>query len=59
MRHVARAQHYCVRTRLLDWLGSSYVAAYFAATSAMRIYTSNPDAKELKLTVWRGKDICQ
>lgn len=33
---IALAQHYGVPTRALDWSQSSYVAAYFAASSALQ-----------------------
>lgn len=47
---MAMAQHHGVPTRLLDWTSRSYVAAYFAASSAIGRYRDwNPDER---LAVW-------
>ncbi|KPC53046.1 FRG domain-containing protein [Amantichitinum ursilacus] len=45
---LAAAQHYGVATRLLDWSRRSYVAAYFAASSAPHEYV-NPNQQ---LAIW-------
>ncbi len=47
---MALAQHHRVPTRLLDWTKSSYIAAYFAASSAI----NEPDTwnNEMKLAIF-------
>lgn len=46
---MALAQHCGVPTSLLDWSKRSYVAAYFAASSALKHYEKDSDDK---LSVW-------
>ena len=54
---LATAQHHGVLTCLLDWTKRSYVAAYFAASQALRQLEStnlndSPENKTKKLVVW-------
>jgi hypothetical protein len=44
------AQHHGIETRLLDWTKRSYVAAYFAAASALEIRNNRNEDK--KMVVW-------
>lgn len=46
---MALAQHCGVPTSLIDWSKRSYIAAYFAASSALKHYEENNDKK---LAVW-------
>lgn len=48
---LAKAQHHRVPTRLLDWTWSSRVAAYFAATEALR----RPDVREMAVWAYRAE----
>jgi len=47
---LAFAQHYGVPTRLLDWSRNPYVAAYFAATEALRL-SGKCDPNE-RFSIW-------
>lgn len=47
---MALAQHHRVPTRLLDWSSRSYVAAYFAASDALKERKSCD--KDNRMTVW-------
>lgn len=47
---MALAQHHGIPTRLLDWSRRSYVAAYFAASSALASYKESDS--ENKIAVW-------
>ncbi|VAW84344.1 hypothetical protein MNBD_GAMMA18-207 [hydrothermal vent metagenome] len=54
---MAIAQHHGLPTRLLDWSRRSYVAAYFAASSALQVLNLNARetgqvGSEKKLAVW-------
>ena len=54
---LATAQHHGVPTCLLDWTKRSYVAAYFAASQALRglesaLLTGNRGEKPKELVVW-------
>lgn len=53
---LATAQHHGVPTCLLDWTKRSYVAAYFAASQALRELEwddlNKPEKKPTKLVVW-------
>lgn len=49
---MAIAQHYGMPTRLLDWSKRSYVAAYFAASDALKSLVLNLKDTSQKLVIW-------
>lgn len=51
---MAQAQHYGVPTRLLDWTTAPLIAAYFAASAALKEWARGPDEHQSsdQLTVW-------
>lgn len=49
---MAIAQHYGMPTRLLDWSKRSYIAAYFAASDALRNFDLTIKANTQKFVVW-------